>query len=197
MQEERLLLGRKRKGQRDFDASSKDDPTDARRSPVRPADSVPDFVSVVVSRSDVESGDISQTLAVLNTLLQAPESARRYFERVHLAFHGYDHTTAEVFEIEEVRNFVFQLDDEFPYWLFFLTKHTTSLQAITLCQLPPFLSPAAKAEIFPGRLQSLLLQRWIPAMNEVSEFAGLSEQEVDELTDRSVQYIQSGPLPIT
>lgn len=105
--------------------------------------------------------------------------------------------SAGLFEVEQVRNFVFQLDDKFSYWLFFLTKHTTSLQAIMLCLLPPFLTPQAKAKIHPPRLESLLLERWIPAMNNVSEFAGLSEPEITDLTDRSVQYIQTGPLSIT
>ena len=38
--------------------------------------------------------------------------------------------------------------------------------------------------------KALLLKRWIPAMNSVSEFAGLSGREVADLTDRSVRYFQ-------
>jgi len=35
---------------------------------------------------------------------------------------GYDHDARELFEIPEVREYNALLDNEFPYWLFFLTR---------------------------------------------------------------------------
>ena len=43
-------------------------------------------------------------------------------ERLSIAFHGYDQDVRELDEIREVRDFVYMLDDKFPYWLFFLSK---------------------------------------------------------------------------
>lgn len=111
---------------------------------------------VVVSRQDVERCDPAPTLAVLSRLLESVDVARDHCERVDIAFHGYDSDPAELFEIPEVRTFVYKLDEQFPYWLYFLTKAGTGLQALALCFLPPFLRPEAKRTIWPERLMQLL-----------------------------------------
>jgi hypothetical protein len=43
--------------------------------------------------------------------------------------------------MREVREYASTLDDQFPYWLFFLTKQGLGLQRITYCFIPPHLSP--------------------------------------------------------
>lgn len=149
---------------------------------------------IVVSREEVEAHDTSAVLEALTALIQSPEQARSFFEQVDIAFHGYNETREELFEIAEVRNFIQQLDEAFPFWLYFLSKTGTGLQCITYCFLPPFLTQAAKAKIFPERLDDLLTKRWFPAMNQVCEWTGFSEQEIESLIDRSVTYLLSGPL---
>src|SRR5205085_1169270 len=76
-----------------------------------------DFVTVVASSRDVDSADIQSTLGALRRLTESPETARRFFERVDISFHGYDQIPQELFEIDEVRRFVYKLDEQFPYWL--------------------------------------------------------------------------------
>jgi hypothetical protein len=110
---------------------------------------------IVISREDVEAGDNEPTLRLLKQVVASPEVARSYQERLDIAFHGYDHDSRELWEIEEVRNYVFKLDDEFPFWLFFLTKRFHDLYALLLCFLPPYLTEKAKTEIFPARINEL------------------------------------------
>jgi len=156
---------------------------------------IPDFIDplcYVISREQVESSDTADALRFLNGLMTTPKVARSNMERVDIAFHGYDENRWELFEIPEVRNFVYQLDEKFPYWLFFLSKQHLGLQAIMFCFLPPFLTDEAKAEIHPKKLQDLLLKRWFPAMNHVCAFAGVSENELELLTDRAVGYFTKG-----
>lgn len=152
----------------------------------------PDLLQVVVSKQDVLSGNTQPTAEILRALLHSPEQALRWRERVDIAFDGYNETRWELFEIPEVRDFVFQLDEEFPFWLFFLSKAHLGLQCIMLCFLPPFLKPEAKARIFPERVGRLLEERWFPAMNEVCQFVCMSEQEIEQMTDRVVEYIRAG-----
>lgn len=78
-----------------------------------------DPLVVVVSRAEVEAGDTSSALAVLNQLTESPDTARGFVERVDIAFHGYDQTKQELFEIPEVRNFVAELDQGTTFRLFF------------------------------------------------------------------------------
>jgi len=128
--------------------------------------------------------------------MQSPQTAQKYFERVDIAFNGYDTDIRELFEIPEVRNFAYQLDDQFPFWLFFLSKRTLALQCLLFCFLPPFLTEEARARIFPVRIDQLLTNRWFPAMNQVCEFAGFSEQQTEELTNHVVSYIINGKFPL-
>lgn len=150
---------------------------------------------VVVSKDEVLRGDISPALGVLQALLKSPEIARRYREKVDIAFHGYDDHPAELFEIPEVRNYVYELDEKFPFWLYFLSKHYLGLQALLFCFLPPYLKEEAKKDIFPQKIDSLLSNRWFPALNHIGQFVGMDERQNIEITERTIQYICSGPLP--
>ncbi len=148
---------------------------------------------IVVSRAEIDAQDTSSVLGALSSLIESPERARRFLEKVDIAFHGYNDTAEELFEIESVRNYVYALDKKFPFWLFFLDKSGTGLQCIAYCFLPPFLTPEAKAKYFPERLNDLLTRRWFPAMNQICEWVGFTEQQIEELTDRSVEYLLAGP----
>ena len=154
----------------------------------------PDFITIVVTRQEIQAGNKANVLESLKTLISSPETARKWFERVDIAIDGYNQTREELFEIVEVRNFVQELDDEFPFWLFFLSKRDTGLQCIAYCFLPPFLTQAAKAEIFPQQLDSLLSKRWFPAMNQLCDWVGMQEDDIEMLSDRSVQYLLGGPI---
>ena len=147
---------------------------------------------LVISREEVESQDVTNAVSTLKSLLETPEKAKLYRENVDLAFFGYDDDTRELFEIPEVRDFAFKLDDQFPFWLFFLTKFGTGLQCLFFCMMPPFLTKEAQARIYPERLSELLMNRWFPAMNQICDYVGMSEKEVEPLTERGVSYFTEG-----
>ena len=149
-----------------------------------------DHVSIAVPREEVEAGDLSTTLSMLAPLVHSRSTAQNFRERVAIYFDGYNETRDELFEIVEVRNFVQALDARFPYWLYFLDKSAPSFDVIWRCYMPPFLTREAKAREFPERLHELLTKWWIPAMNDVCNFVGMSDDEADALLDRSVLYMQ-------
>ncbi len=152
-----------------------------------------DPLCIVVSRENVESANIEPVLEALKSLIKSPQIARANMEKVDIAFDGYNYDNRELDEIEEVRNYVFDLDDKFPYWLFFLSKNLSGLHIILRCSLLPYLTDEAIAEMHPKQIQDLLTKRWLPALYQVSEFAGLSESEDHDLMDRSLTYIWQDP----
>lgn len=154
-----------------------------------------DFLTLVITKEEVEAGDISAPLRVLDRLMESPNTARHFAESVDIAFYGYDDVALELFKMEEVRSFVVKLDEKFPYWLFFLSKHHVGLKCVLLCLLPPFLTDTARADVLPARISGLLMQRWLPAMNHICQYSGYSEQEVHALTDRVLAYVTHGRLP--
>jgi len=158
---------------------------------------LPDQISplvLVVSREEVERGEPARVLEMLTSLVSSPESARQSFERVDIAFHGYDDDTRDLSEIDSVREFVLELDNQFPYWLFFLSKEGLGLQCLLFCLLPPYLSEHGRATILPQKIGELLTNRWVPAMNHICASVGFSETDVERLTDRAIEYISNGPI---
>ena len=153
-----------------------------------------DPLVLVISRTEVECGETSSAIGLLKELTRSPEVARSFHNKVDIVFHGYDQESRELFEIPEVRNFVYQLDEQFPFWLFFLSKRHIGLTCLLLCFLPPSLTDQARARIFPEHINKLLSSRWFPAMNHLCEFVGMSKVEIEQLTHRVVEYINTGPL---
>jgi len=155
-----------------------------------------DPVIVTISRDEVNSRNVSAAVSVLARFIKTPDIARRMFERVDVSFHGYDYDTRELFEIPELRDFVYKLDKEFPFWLFFLSKKHLGLQFIALCFLPPYLDEEAKKTVLPQHLDRLLNNRWWPAMNHICEVVGFTEVDIEQLSERVVSYFIKGPLPM-
>ncbi len=153
------------------------------------------LLCVIVSWEEVQEQDIAPALSTLLRLTESPETAATYMEQVDIAFHGYDHDPRELFEIAEVRGYVHKLDEQFPFWLFFLSKHHLGLQCLMLSFLLPHLTAAAQAELHPRQLQELLEDRWGPALNYIADYVGLSEQRKRELAQRSLNYFIKGRIP--
>lgn len=152
-----------------------------------------DPLVVVVSRRDVEAGDIEPTVRVLSRLLADAQTVREYRERVDIAFHGYDADRRELFEVPDVRRFVAALDDSFPYWLYFLSREYAGLLAIAFCFLPPYLTEEVQREIWPQRLTELVERRWAPAAAELAAKAGWSEADIDQMLTTAGHYFLEGP----
>ncbi|MET8429736.1 DUF262 domain-containing protein [Nocardia sp. NPDC004860] len=142
----------------------------------------PDQLVVVIPREDIERGDLGPALEALNSCFLSPERARIFMGAVELVIEGYEHIPTELFEMEPVRQFVLRLDDEFPYWLYFLGLGGPSLRLIFGCFLPPFLDEAERRQQFAHRLGAVVENRWLPAMGDVAAFAGLAAAELDART---------------
>lgn len=149
---------------------------------------------IIVSKDEILSEDVTTALGSLKKLIKSPEVAQSYMERLDIAFSGYDNHPEELFEIPEVRNYVYKLDEQFPFWLYFLSKKHLGLQAILLCFLPPYLNEEAKQKIFPEKINDLLTKRWFPALNHIGNFVGMSNTENEAITKRTIHYIFNGPL---
>ena len=154
-----------------------------------------DFLTVVISRNEVESGDTSGPIATLKGLLQSPARIQALRTRVNVAFFGYDDSPEELFEIPAVRNYVSELDAAFPYWLYFMAREYTGLQCLALCMLPPFLTEEARARIHGERLADLMDRRWVPALSHLCAATGESDAEAEALVESALSYFMDGPTP--
>lgn len=148
-----------------------------------------DFLTILISRDEIEQQDITEPMDILNQLLSDKTISKYFKERVEIVIDGYNNQREELWEISEVRDYVNKLDEEFPYWLFFLSKHGTGLMVIIKCQLLPFLSPEGEKNVNGPRLQNYLLKRGFPAMNTLCNIIGDTEKENSKMTERVFNYI--------
>ena len=149
---------------------------------------------IVISRDEVLRKDISGPLTTLKHLIASRDNIRANKLNVDVSFSGYENTREELFEILEVRNYVYTLDGEFPFWLYFLSRHFTGLQSLAYCYLLPYLTENARIETHPKQLADLIERRWGPALDSICSAAGHSELEADELLDSALKYFTSGPI---
>jgi hypothetical protein len=159
--------------------------------PTEVSDSLGPLV-IVVSKKEVMDRNIEPALDVLRGLMLSPEISKAYKENVKIIFQGYNENISELYKIKAVREYVNLLDEEFPFWFFFLSKEYLGLQNMVHCFLPPFRTDKGKRELFPERIDHVLMNRWFPAMSHICKFAGCSEEEVNELANRGMRYIESG-----
>lgn len=154
-------------------------------------------ILIVISREEVERRDITAPLEAFKALLLDRETIRANRTNVDVSFSGYERTRDELFEIPEVRNYVYALDAKFPFWLYFLSRSFTGLQCIAYCHLLPFLTPEARAKHHLQKLAELIERRWGPALFELCSTVGHTEAEADALLASAMAYFQSGPTKLT
>ena len=155
------------------------------------SDSVSPLV-IVVSKKEVLERNIQPALDVLRSLMVSPEISKAYKENVKIIFQGYNDNISDLYKINAVREYVNLLDEEFPFWFFFLSKEYLGLQNMVHCFLPPFSTDKIKREAFPESIGYYLTNRWLPAMGHICQYVGCSQEEINELADRGMRYIESG-----
>jgi hypothetical protein len=147
-----------------------------------------ELVSIIITRREIESGDISNSLSVLHTFKKDKKSIRRFCNKIDLSISGYDDDPRELWEIPEVKSYIKQLDKAFPYWFYFITKHSGALKMIFGCCNDIARSNTLFFEIKPESMLSFLKSH-IFAMNIMCDEIGMSEKEIEMLTNQNLQYI--------
>ena len=151
-----------------------------------------DFVVLDFDRGDIEAGDTSDVMAVLKQLLER-DTATKFCERVDLRCTGYDSDSRELWEIPEVRAFVQRLDQQFPYWCYFLSRNGEDLLWLTYCLYPLAMSQDEKQRLWLPAIRKYIEDRGIPQMTAICRYVGCSDEEAVRLTNGAVNYLVCKP----
>ena len=141
-----------------------------------------DQQSVVVSRDEVRARDISGVLKTLSPLLTDPGLARRGLESVGIVVDGYGERAEQLWQIPEVRSYLQRLDEQFPYWFYFLDKQGPDLFNVVRSVLP--------IDFTPDKLGERLKDWWLPAVEQITGFAEFDEDATDRIIQRSLTYLR-------
>jgi hypothetical protein len=152
-----------------------------------------DFVVLDFDRGDIEAGDTSNVMAVLKQLLER-DAATKFCEKADLCCSGYDSDSRELWEIPEVRAFVQKLDQQFPYWCYFLSRNGEGLMWLTYCLYPLALSQDEKQRLWLPAIRKYIEDRGIPHMTAICRYVGCSDKEALRLTSGAANYLVNKPL---
>ncbi len=142
----------------------------------------PDFLTLLADRSDIEALRTEPVLSELRSLLRN-DMCQRFRQRVSLGVSGYDADPRELFQIPEVCRWMAAVDQEWPFWFFFLWPGRGSslpLVILTLCQATTT-EASGLARLDPMVMQQVLMSKFTQ-MNGVCEWLGDSQAQVEKMT---------------
>ena len=82
----------------------------------------PAILILEISRKEIESMNFTSSLERLMVMADSRENALCYKESLLLQIRGYDSDRRELCEIPEVRRFFARLVNEWPHWMWFLSR---------------------------------------------------------------------------
>lgn len=158
---------------------------------LRPGISEPVFL--MFSRRQVETSDIDEPLLFLRGLTADPRAALEYCGRISLIVDGYNDDPREIFEVPEVRAFIKNIDQQWPYWFFFLSQVDDSIKMLESCLCDTI-------EVIPGVASIDLeqmersLARHFGAMNRFCEALNVPEEKIVEISEGIISIIHNASV---
>jgi len=153
-----------------------------------------DCIVILIPKSVIEQQDLDFTLSGLDKLLVDEETIRKSKNKLTVGFDGYDDDPREVYEVDEIRDYLQTLTKRFPYWYYFCSKSDHSLWVILLahCRFRKFGPGAAKVdtEDFRQIMTSLFIN-----LNEFFEKYNLGEDGLKSLTKEVGEYFSNQQIP--
>ena len=123
-------------------------------------------VVLVISRRQVETGDIASVLTELKPFLATREDAWLYRGQMALVVDGYNEDPRELVDIAEVRAFLQALEQAWPYWAYFFNQVDDSLIIFLSCLCGAHYLGGGAVEVDLGKLQDVLM-RGFGGMNSI------------------------------
>jgi hypothetical protein len=144
-------------------------------------------IRIVIPREAVEARETQEVLMGLSVFAQSPALAPQARGKVRIEFAGYDRDARELWQIPEVRQYVADLDDVFPFWFFFadLRSDTLHVLASCLCRV---------TETTPGQTAfnrddlNRFFERQFGGMNHLWAAHSLSDDANIEVSEQIAEY---------
>jgi hypothetical protein len=158
---------------------------------LRPGIAEPAFL--MFSRRQVESCDIAEPLEFLRGLTATPNAALDYCGRISLVVDGYNDDPREIFEVPEVRVFIKSIDQQWPYWFFFLSQADDSIKLLESCLCDTIEVIPGVASIDLDQMERALV-RHFGAMNRLCEALNVPEEKVEEISEGIISLIHNASV---
>ena len=148
------------------------------RLDLRPGVSEP--VVLLISRREVEAGDLASVLSRLKVFLATREDAWLYRGQMTLVVDGYNSDPRELVDIPEVRTLLRGLESSWPQWAYFFNQVDDSIKLLLSCVAGSRFLGRGAVEM-DADLVAAALGRAFGGMNVVFERFGFPEDELERM----------------
>ncbi|MGH8432980.1 MAG: hypothetical protein ACRERX_00535 [Pseudomonas sp.] len=134
-----------------------------------------------IHREQIETFDLESSLSFLRTLvpIRDPRHVWSCKGALSLVIAGYDDDPRELFEIPEVCRYLHGLDQEWPFWFFFLTP--SSIRLVGMCLASAVTVAPGKVYMPPENFYRFM-ERGFGAVNHLFDLYGFPESESEALS---------------
>ena len=161
------------------------------RIDLRPGVSEP--VILMFSRREVEAGDPSASVKRLNALFNTRDAIWRYRGQVALAVDGYNDDPRELVDVPEVRTFLANFNQRWPYWAFYFNQVDDSIKLLASCLCAGHYLGRGQVEIDAEKLQRFLLTGFA-AMNSIFDEHGIAEAELETMSNGVIEVVEQAGM---
>lgn len=139
----------------------------------------------IIDREEIEAFDVTRVRSFFDRLRSTPEIAVHCQGKVELAFHGYNEDPRELFEIQDVRNYVPLLSAALPELFFFARtgERASTLKTLAMCltevkikSSTPNEQDQLEVEVATHPIAEFL-ERHYPGLNEMTDWLNMPIEE--------------------
>lgn len=150
-------------------------------------------VVLMISRREVEQGDLASVLARLKVFLATREDAWLYRGQMTLVVDGYNDDQRELVDIPQVRALLRRLEAEWPYWAFFFNQVDDSIKLLLSCAAGSRFLGRGAVEMDAQRVATALAHGF-GGMNEVFDRFGFPESELELMSRGLVEVLEQAGM---
>ncbi|MEO8122125.1 MAG: hypothetical protein ABI606_22715 [Rhodoferax sp.] len=150
-------------------------------------------VVLLVSRRAVDAGDVASIASKLKPMLANREDAWRYRGQMTLIIDGYDNDARELVDILEVRVFLRNLDQVWPYWAYFFNQVDDTIKLYLSCLCGAAFPGGGAVELDTQKLQEVLMDGFT-AMNGIFERFGFPEDELETHSRGVIEVLEQAGM---
>jgi hypothetical protein len=146
-------------------------------------------VVLLISRREVEAGDLASVLSRLKPFLATREDAWRYRGQMTLVVDGYNDDPRELVDIPEVRTLLRGLESSWPLWAYFFNQVDDSIKLLLSCVAGSRFLGRGAVEL-DADLVAAALGRAFGGMNLIFDRFGFPEDELEKMSNGLVEVLQ-------
>lgn len=147
----------------------------------------------MISRREVEAGDVKSVLARLKVFRATREDAWLYRGQMSLVVDGYNNDPRELVDIPEVRRLLKELEAQWPFWAYFFNQVDDSIKLLISCAAGKAFLGRGAVEMDP-ELVGDVLRHGFGGLNLICDEHGFPEADLEAQSRGLVQVLEQAGM---